>query len=367
VDNVIEIFNAADFFLLEKLRKLAFESLKRLCNEDGNESKSPELLSRMAKLTVPLDDGTIADCIINSMTKISFDTLGFGRLSLEGLHHFLSKSCEKSMQFVSSEYSILRFAILTAASTISHEAFLALEKRLPTWEKVNGYSNNILTNKKISESVTNILGSLFEYIDFRRIDAKILEKIIEPLHIVPSSNIVDSYRLQACEKTSFSAFRGLLNFKWDKNSCSPTLNISNDGYTVTASQRTKEYQCVRTNIPMSSGIHELCILIERTCNYSWIGICGDAFDPSKNAKHQRNAWVLCTSGELYHNNEHTKVTQNFDRDNTKIVVQIDIKKSTLTFTINEKRCSTSIKESLPSKLYFYTSLRYPGIVKILPR
>ncbi|CAG8560334.1 8498_t:CDS:1, partial [Acaulospora morrowiae] len=153
VDNVFEILHAVNFFRLKNLQDFISEYYKKMCRKWGNDNKSPELLSKAAHLLSSLPNNEIVDYLIDSVAKIPLDSIGFNRLTLQGLQCLLSKRNEKKF-FASSEYSVLRYAVLTAAKKVSQEAFLTLKKRLPPWEDVKRTVQIINHNSPIKEEIS---------------------------------------------------------------------------------------------------------------------------------------------------------------------------------------------------------------------
>ncbi|CAG8629580.1 1492_t:CDS:1 [Acaulospora morrowiae] len=217
IENTFGVFNAAKFFKLKKLQVLVSEFSKKM-NE--HETQFPELSSKA-------DNDTI-NYLIDSMVKVSWGSIEFDILSLQDLQYLLSKRDKRRIS-ESSEYSVLRFAILSAANKISQEAFFILEKRLPPWKKINQeinnnyfieiknnylieINNNHLIEKELSTSIADSINPITEYIDFRRIDGVILKKVIEPLNIAPGEKISDAYRFQVSEKPSSSVLYIIIIF-----------------------------------------------------------------------------------------------------------------------------------------------------------
>ncbi|CAG8770112.1 8302_t:CDS:1, partial [Acaulospora morrowiae] len=200
-DNAFEIMHAACFFKLENLQDLISKYYKKICGKEEYGNKSPELLSRAVRLMSPSADNGVIDYLVDLVAKVPLDSIEFSRLSLQGLQCLLSKRDERRM-FKSSEYSVLRFTILSAAKEVSQEAFSIIEKRLLPWNEIKGSSfkdinDNGLMEKKPSTSIVDAINPVIEHIDFRRIKGNILAKIIEPLGIIPYNKITDSYRFQA--------------------------------------------------------------------------------------------------------------------------------------------------------------------------
>ncbi|CAG8513532.1 11606_t:CDS:2, partial [Acaulospora morrowiae] len=358
-NNAFETLHAADFFQLENLQDFISECYKKMCEKEGNENKSPELLSKAVQLMSPLADNGVINYLADSVAKIPLDSIEFDRLSLQGLQCLLSKRNEKKI-FASSEYSVLRFTILSAARKVSQEAFSILEKRLLLWSEI----------KKLATSISDLITPVIEHIDFRRINGEILAKVIEPLNIIPYNKIMGSYRFQICEKSPLSEYYGspqISDIKWDKNGCGPGLNISNDGYTVSASQNTNSHVNVRTSDLMSSGTHEFHVLIEKSCTYAWVGVCDERLDLSTFAGSQQYGWVL-GSGGFYTNKGLYGISKipDFHQDNVEIVVHLNMNNKTVAFSVNGTRYPPITSwTNLPSKLYFVASLKYPGKFKIL--
>ncbi|CAG8785942.1 5348_t:CDS:1, partial [Acaulospora morrowiae] len=189
--------------------------------------------------------------------------------------------------------------------------------------------------EEISLPVFNYINSLVGYIDFRRISAEIVIKLIEPLYIVPFPKIIDSCRFQICEKSQLSEFYGTPGITWDRNSCGSGLIISDDGYTVSARQDISLCQSVKANYPMmNSGVHEFHVLLEKISVCSWIGVCGEGLKFSEFAGYH-NAHVLGSEGDCYINNVYggTKIP-SFSNDNTHVIVHLDMDNKTIAFSVN---------------------------------
>ncbi|CAG8570566.1 793_t:CDS:1 [Acaulospora morrowiae] len=367
-DNAFEILQAADFFQLKSLRDYILEYFKNICEKE-DENQVPELLSRAVELEPPLAENGVVDHLIDSMAKVSIDSIRIDRLSLKGLQCLLSKRNEKKL-FVSSEYSVIRFAILAAAKQVSQEAFNILEKKLPIWRDIGKLlqsvdKNKNLIEKRISASIVDSLRLVINHIEFRRVDGTILSKLIEPLNIVPKEKIMDSYSFQFSNKSPRSAYYGV-PYMWDRNDRGPNLTIDKNGYTVTAS--TTKHQSVKTVHLMNSGSYEFRVLIEKWCNNLSIGVCGEGIDFSKPAGSQTCGWVLGSDGYCYNNDKYLSVTPSFKRDNVRVNVYLNMnyKKVEVTFSVDGTKYSPITSwNDLPLSLYFVVSLTNPGKIKIL--
>ncbi|CAG8760323.1 12852_t:CDS:1, partial [Acaulospora morrowiae] len=337
IDNVFEVLHAADFFQLENFQDLISEYYKNMCEKKEYENKSSESLSKVVQLMSPSANNGVIDYLVDSVAKIPLDSIDFGRLSLQGLQCLLSKRNEKRA-FASTEYSVLRFAILSAAKKVSQEVFSILDKRLPPWKKVMGSPlQDIKIEKEIIKSISDAINPVIEHVDFRRIDGMILAKVIEPLNIIPSNKIVESYRFQACEKSPLPEYYGtpICDIKWDINGRGPSINISEDGYTISTSLNM--HQSVRTNHLICNGTYEFHVLFEKVCLNSWVGVCDEGLDFSYFAGDQQNGWVLGTNGCYHHNNQSIQGMLDFRQDNAKIIVHLNMDDKTVAFSVNGTR------------------------------
>ncbi|CAG8699938.1 18471_t:CDS:1, partial [Acaulospora morrowiae] len=167
-----------------------------------------------------------------------------------------------------------------------------------------------------------------------------------------------------CEKP-LSEYYGISQIKWDRDGRGPGLNISEDGYTISAPLNITKHQNVRTNCLMRNGTHEFHVLIEKSCGCAWVGICDEGLDFSNFAGFQLHGWVLGSGGFYYHNSQSTNVP-GFIQDNVKITVHLNMDSKTVTFSVNGVRYPPVPSwTNLPSNLYFVASLCYPGRFRIL--
>ncbi|CAG8457908.1 1367_t:CDS:2 [Acaulospora colombiana] len=266
VDTAFDIFQAADYFQLDNLKGSILGYYEKICQEESN---APELLTKVIQHLSSSAENAIVDFLVKSVARIPLDTIEIGRLSFEALQYLLSKTCEENI-LISNGYSILRYAILLSAKEETPEAFSVLKKRLPKWKKIeHGMDIRCWMMPDISNaraSIVNKLASLIEFIDLRNVDGNVLTDVIEPLDLITPANMMKAYRFHTRHRISYSR----RDIKWDKNGCWPDISVSLDGRAI--SSKSKGYQSVRTNYLMSSGIHELCILIDKISYDEGIGL-----------------------------------------------------------------------------------------------
>jgi hypothetical protein len=118
----------------------------------------------------------------------------------------------------------------------------------------------------------------------------------------------------------------------------------------------------------SKDIFEWDIIIEKSCNYAWVGVCAtENFNYETWAGNQSTGWVLSSGG--YYNistSMKLKYCPKFG-DGTTIIVHLDMNKRTCAFSVNGKKYrEVSEWDNLPSKLYPVVSLFSPGRFRIQP-
>jgi hypothetical protein len=152
-------------------------------------------------------------------------------------------------------------------------------KRLPTLNQVENSTQ--VENKFITDSqkVTEELKHLVKFIDFNQIKGKILTDIIEPLEIISPTIILDAYRQKArSHNTNLNGIRGVhineFNYAWDESLCDSNLIIEENGKVVSAQNDCNLQTCVKAKLALENqGIFEWDVVIEKLCEYAWIGVC----------------------------------------------------------------------------------------------
>ncbi|CAG8439310.1 16165_t:CDS:1 [Acaulospora colombiana] len=206
VDNVFELYIAADYFQMVKLQEIIVDYLKKVCKHEG-ENIAPELLTSAVKhmrhildddTTIPSSpslskhtDNEMKTLLLDTVSRISLDKIKFGRLSLNALEYLLKYTYPRRKYLNILEYLVLRYALLLSARSVSKDAFISLENRLPISNNIKRERPRILdrndtlaTFSSVRNSISDIVTPLLEYIAFRKIDGNILKDLIEPLGII---------------------------------------------------------------------------------------------------------------------------------------------------------------------------------------
>ncbi|CAB4403676.1 unnamed protein product [Rhizophagus irregularis] len=369
IDNIVDAYNAADYFQLSGLQKLIIETLKTILStlkKSHTKCYSPELLSKFVK-TFPLtENNNLLNLLVKEVASISLNDIEFGRLSITALQYLLFCTYEKEIPFTTPEYEVFRYSVILAAEQVSEKAYKTLIKCLPTLEQTENFDpveNNYITDhQKVAEE----LEPLVEYIDFRRISKDQLD-IIEPLKIIPTKIIQNNSK---SINSVLNNIRGIPIYRingsdltWDESACGSELIIEENGKVVRAPNDLYLHQSVRAKIALENkGIFEWDVIIENNCLWSWVGVCSsENFDYERFAGTQPNGWVLCSEGYCRNYDKSIKYCPSFG-DGTKITVHLDTNKKTCAFTVNGIRYNEVTEWILPSKLYpvvsLYANARY---------
>ncbi|RGB33763.1 hypothetical protein C1646_743148 [Rhizophagus diaphanus] len=376
-DNIIESFNAADYFQLPDLQDLIIKTLKNILEKNCEENNyTPELLSKAVE-TMPLsEENTLLDLLVEKVAIIPLNIIEFGRLSIKALEYLLScEDHEKETFFVTPEYEVFRYSAVLAAKQVSNSAYKSLMKRLPTLEQIEQIENLEIENKLFTyhQKVAEELKPLIKFIDFGRFKGRVLDDIIEPLKIIPTEIILNAnqnntklfqFTLNDIQEMPMQ-FYNELDHVWDESTCGSKLIIEDNGKVVSASDDCNFNQSVRSKLALGNkGIFEWDVVIEKTCAQAWIGVCA-----SENLNYEENlaifqptGWAISSNGYYY--KSWSNYCTSFE-NGTRISVRLDMNKGTCTFTVNGKRYpAISEWKNLPSKLYPMVSLRHPGRFRI---
>src|SRR6266498_468 len=192
-DNIVEAFNAADYFQLPDLQ----DSILKIAKGTLEKNYSPELLTKVVD-TMPLtEDNLLLNLFVETVATIALNTIEFGRLSTTALQYLLSYSYEKEKPFATPEYEVFRHSTILVARQVSNYASETLSKRLPTLEEIDDskqIDNELITDH---QKVAKGLEPLIKFIDFRRIKAQTFANFIEPLKIIPVETVLGVYRHKA--------------------------------------------------------------------------------------------------------------------------------------------------------------------------
>ncbi|GBC05757.1 hypothetical protein RclHR1_06400007 [Rhizophagus clarus] len=379
-DNVIESFNAADYFQLPDLQDHIIKTLKNIFEKNCEENYSPELLSKAID-TMSLSEENLLNLLVEAVAIIPLNTIEFGRLSIKALEYLLSCAYYKEERFfVTPEYELFRYSAILAAKQVSNDVYKALLKRLPTLEQIEQIENLDQVENKLftyHQKVSEKLEPLIKFIDFRRFKGQVLDNIIEPLKIIPTEIILNAshnnakliqFNLNDIQEIPIQVYKfNESDYVWDESTCGSKLIIEDNGKVVSASDDCNSNQSVRSKIELENkGIFEWDIIIEEICAQAWIGVCA-----SEDLNYDENltehiGWLICSNGYYYNSTSWPNYCPSFG-NGTRITVRLDMNKRTCSFTVNGKRhpeLSEWNNNNFPSKFYPVVSLCHPGRIRI---
>ena len=174
------------------------------------------------------------------------------------------------------EYEVFWYSAILAAKQVSNDAYKAFIVQLPTLKTLEQIENSAQVENKLitdHQKVTNELGPLVKYIDFRRIKGQILIDIIKPLNIIPAEII--QYNAESIN-SDINDIRGIPIYRFDnifdESACGSNLIIEDNGKVVRAPYR--GHQSVRAKMTFDNGCtFKWDIIIEKFSVPTRIGVC----------------------------------------------------------------------------------------------
>ncbi|RGB37189.1 concanavalin A-like lectin/glucanase domain-containing protein [Rhizophagus diaphanus] len=381
-DNILETYQAAKYFNISTIQDFIINELQNTLEKNYEDNLSPELLSKALEMILVNDDDKILNLLVKSLAMIPLNDIKYDRLSIKGLQYLLQCTLEKEMKFATTEYDVLRYSSMLAAKQVSNQAYKSLMQNFPTLDKAEEQIKKWLNfRKKFPKGwfivdrriIIKKLKPFIKFIDFKRIKKEIIYNIIKPLRIIPNE-IIESMDKPG---SKLNDIRGIpilykkdtkFDYIWDDVICGRGLKIKDNGKVVQAKNNTIFRQNVRTIKGLEKGIFEWEIIIEKSCEYTSIGVCGiENFDHEIWAGYQSNGWVLNFNGYCYNSGKCNYYCEPFTKDGTKIIVHLDMNLRTCAFTVNgTKYPEVSEWNNLPSKLYPVVSLCASARCRIQP-
>ncbi|CAI2182431.1 6227_t:CDS:1 [Funneliformis geosporum] len=217
IDILSDAYNGATVFLLPNLKEMIVQFMKTYMKHRHNVSSSNQIAKILSKvsdnsiittLSSSDDDNQLIDEICRFLMSKSLYNIEYQNFSSKALEFLLHRTLNiKEGNFVTPEYDVFKYCILWAVDQISRNDVLNFWLLLPNNEDSEGQesfcrecnpidSNNELL-KQHRSTISSILKSILNYIDFRLIHPNILANVIEPLEIVNPSILIAAYRYQA--------------------------------------------------------------------------------------------------------------------------------------------------------------------------
>ncbi|GET03118.1 hypothetical protein GLOIN_2v1847831 [Rhizophagus clarus] len=370
-DNIIEVFQAADYFQLENIKNFITKIIISILERNYTKNYLPELLTKIVNNTILSGDSHILlDLLVKAVAIMPLNKIEFDQLSIAAFKTILLYKYEENGPFMTSEYEVLRYGAILAAQQVSDDAFNTLMELLPKLEEIkdsNWKENEIITNhQKISEE----LEPLIEFIDFDKIDAEILSDIIEPLNIIPTEIFLNTYRRRArlniaeIQETSHN----FIDYVWDETVCGSKITVEENGKVANTKIDCK-FQDIKSKVIFEDkGIFEWDVIIEGT-NFYCVGLCTplESNFVYEITKSLANKWILCSDGNCYDNSDYRREMSYCIpfKSSTIVTVHLDMSVKACAFTVNGIKYPTvKLWNDLPSRLCPLVILSYPGRARI---
>src|ERR1044072_448734 len=130
MDNIVEVFCAADYFQLPELQDFITKTVRNILENNYPENYSPELLSKFLDTVSLSEDNVLLNLFVEAVETITFNFIEFDRLSIAALRHLLCYTHKK--ETLTPEYEVFRYSAILAAKQVSDNSYRTLIERLPT-------------------------------------------------------------------------------------------------------------------------------------------------------------------------------------------------------------------------------------------
>ena len=366
IQMVAEAFRGTDFFLLEKLKLQIIEFVKNYLEKNVKDKLniSAKILSQLSESS----NNEFGDLLCNSINSVTLKSIEYRNLNFKALEYILSKIKKKETKmFSTSEYDLLYYIILWAASSISEEALTFYKSYVPSSETVKNlgrkYNFNISYNipeshAKYQSTMMTKVSPLINYVNLERIHPFIIKLLDDGL--INSKIHIGKY-------VNLNDFLDDVSLQWDDHAHGSKMCLDETPFTV-VSKSASSLEWIRTAVPISGqSLVEWDIVIEKICDFFWVGICTEnGFNVDYNSWLGRQAygWLLGSNGVICHNisDYKNKYGQMFG-ENDRITVHLNMEEKTCSFSINGKRYPIAFRD-LPDEIYPAVSLKTPGKARI---
>ncbi|CAG8450602.1 5246_t:CDS:2 [Paraglomus occultum] len=394
LENTVISYAAADYFMITPLQ----DHILNFIDSKLGMQTTDYAVDLLSKALEAMPDAELVNRLFYLLSKYiacsplsAIDSKKFTSRSLQAL---LSLTIhDKTIFFATDEYDVFRYIMIWGALEVSPDLASLLDSNLPRSDHMKDFTewkqrDNIINDRSFQlflNKFTDIISPVCQYVDFRRIQAEVLQDVIEPLDIIPKETLLETYRVQARNKGPLSCRRGDPKavplptavselatsstlrwdeqFYWDKFKCGDKLIISANSTLVETNSRCQGHQSVSAKLPIGdNGVYEWDFVIVRTCGVMWIGLCGEGIDFGKFLGTQ-NAWVVGSNGTKYNPPAFSSQYGVAFGDNTTVTIHLDMNQRTCAFTINGVKYENAFTD-LPDKVYPAASLRYPGKVRL---
>lgn len=322
-----QVIDAAGFFLLDDLEKLAREYLLQTTKAIKDMNVAAKSLS---VATESLGSCTAVEQICLQLVAIlkqgEMEAAHLASLSQRAFSYFLEKTANAStMAFSFEEYLRLRQIVVWCACRISKEAedlvnmyvpdAKTLREVLKYMRKADRYfpkGDTSLYSRLLGfkEQLATAVASWLPMIDMTRIHPQLLVKVIEPLQIVGTVKLMEAFRFHSLQAADTEGTKVL---RWEEGAHGRYYKIVGDGCVLeyTGASFYGDYGYARASMAMwrPNALFEWEVVVEELDRSSVeVGICrfdgpasvliADQSYSSSSLERQPNGWSVHSSGHL---------------------------------------------------------------------
>ncbi|KAG9295231.1 hypothetical protein G9A89_006213 [Geosiphon pyriformis] len=379
--NIVNAFDAANYFLLEDLEKILFTFLEKLLDQ-GNFDRldAIKLLDSTLQKNHATQQNRLQLLLCEFLGKEPLGNIEDNNFSAEMLEVFLLNTLKSEEYFSMEEYTLFSWVMNFSANQVSSDARRLYSDLLPDLSSLN---KDVVShkagvdhlkddqNKKLHLSVIEKAKPFLSHINLNFIPMKILAAIIQPLEIFPPNRVIEAFSHHVLSKEAEKVRRGtpFIKLAWDSFNCGRSLTFNSDNTVVEARKDPKLQQCVRTSDPISGPIvYKWMVVIHKSLpqTRAWVGVCAEEMiNYSMFLGVQKNSWGISSQGE-YWNHDQAPIRESFEfGTGDEIKIEVDLIQKSLKFILNGTEVyKPSRCDFLPEKVYPAVSLGSSGRFRI---
>ncbi|CAG8663021.1 14099_t:CDS:1 [Ambispora leptoticha] len=369
----IEIYHAADYFLLPDLQDSILKFIEEFLKE--NEYGLAIKLLNKAIEKMPLSqDNRLLILLTTYIAAIPLDSFPFEYFTVENLRALLAMTLNSDAYFATPEYEVFRYIILWGANQISEEAISIFKSRLPALEIAETvFPQEFFPNQQavkyyeLRSVVLRITSPVLTYINFSLIKPNILANVIHPLGMISQPVLFEAYQFHV-GLNSITRRGGISckinDLRWDNMACGPNIEIIDYGTRVLCTSSTTVESVRGVNLLWGNGMYEWDVIVEEKSRCAWLGVCGEGVDFTSYLGCQENMYVFSSDGQILNSGKSQKYGTKFGKGST-ITVHLDMTRRTCAFSIDGIRYPVAWS-NLPEKLYPAAAIWKFGRLRIKP-
>ncbi|KAH7425794.1 hypothetical protein KP509_11G071700 [Ceratopteris richardii] len=363
--SVSAVLHAARFLLLPSLEQSVTsffaDSMDKLLSE-GSIAPLDALsyLSEALDMSLPLTHGVLSKLVSNVPDASALDPQSIAHFSADALRLYLERTRRGSLRYDGFEYPRVRCTLIWCAISMnSMELTQLLYNYLPPREesvlRLHGDRSTLQQKLKLLESDLNgEFRPWLHYLDLFRVHPDVLTEISSDettplLMTVVNDGHTIKYSVKGQRLSRI--FSRIKLPGSDSSRLSMPLRFAIAEMPITQAMQTYEWDFVveKESLFMSLGFCSPKALSEKD-NGIWLG-------------YQPFAWVLHSTGQLFHGSKVGKPYAKAFGQGSRIRVHVDIVNSTCRFTVDDTDYGIAWNE-IPETIYPAAALTFPGMVRL---